>query len=747
MTPDRNHLLLIALCLVLAAGTVAAYWGLWQHEFINYDDPLYVTENPRVLEGLTFQNIRWAFTSGQISNWHPLTWLSLMLDSSLFSMNPAGFHATNLLLHAANTVLLFLVLVRLSGRIGPSLLAAALFGLHPLHVESVAWISERKDVLSTLFWMLTMLCYVRYARKSSPFAYGFMMVCFAMGLMAKPMLVTLPFVLLLIDYWPLERIKRPAGEVPLAPGATARSFSHLILEKIPLFALSAVSSVVTFLVQREGGAVAKLEGIPWSHRLTNAVVSYTDYIRQMFWPTDLSVFYPHPQGQLSVFTVLFSSLVLLAVTGVVIWQFRRKPYLPVGWFWYVGTLVPVIGLVQVGAQARADRYTYVPLTGLFIMLAWLVGDFTAHRPWARRMAAIAGVSVCVVLGVCTYQQSRIWQGNKTLFEQAIKTNSKNYMALNELGVHCAETGDITQAIQYFRATLAIKPNDVEARYNLGKALERTGKTDEAAEHFKEVLRIKPNDGDIYHTLALAEFEKGNLEQAEFLYRNGLAAAPNDAKLHSGLGMVLLYMGKTDPAIQEMETAIEIGGDSETFCNLAIAVLSKGQKDKANEYLKKAIRLDPYNAQAYFNMGNIELADHSLTGAIDQYKKAIELKPDYVKAHGNLAVALAQAGRIDEAIVHFKKVAELDPENIDSHLNLAQALGEKGDIAGVVEQLRKLVELLPNNADIRCELADALLGQGHPEEAVTWYKRALELDPKHSRALRGLQKTARSGQKQ
>ncbi len=734
MQQNNNRRLVFVLSLALVVSVSAVYWPVHKFDFINYDDPVYVTENPQVLQGLSADGVKWAFGSMYGSNWFPLTWLSLMLDRQLFGIDPAAFHLVNVALHIINTVLLFLLFVCCTRSIWPGFFVAAAFGLVPFHVESVAWITERKDVLSTVFWMLTMLAYVRYAQRPTTARYILVPVMFALGLMAKPMLVTLPFVLLLFDYWPLERLRQKKTGSDAA-GKT-RPLSWLLLEKAPLFALSAASSVVTFIAQSR--TVSTLRVFSLSDRITNAIVAYATYIAKTFWPTRLAIFYPHPQGTIPLWQVAVSATVLVIIS-VMVFVFRRRRYLVTGWLWYLGTLVPVIGLVQVGAQAMADRYTYIPLTGLFIMLAWLVRDLVAARR-SRAIAAVAfGLVLCAAFSALTVRQLGYWRDSITLFSHTLDVTKDNYVAHNNLGIALAERGELAAAMRQFEATLNIRPDDRDAHFNLAKALAKVSRPDEAMEHYKAVLRLRPGDADTYGDLASLQAEQGRFEQAIAIYRKALSLNPDDGRLHSGLGLALLRAGRLDEAIVELKSAVQIKPDSTAYCNLGMAVSFKGDSDKAMDCYKRAIRLDPGNAEAYYNLGNAFLAKGRLNEAILQYKKAIRLRPDYIKAHGNLAVTLAQQGKLDEAIRNFEIIIDLEPNSPDVHFNLASTLLEKGDTGRAVEQLRKVVELVPQDVGTRCALAELLLRQDKIEQAISEYRQALKINPNSRRAGAGLNK--------
>jgi protein O-mannosyl-transferase len=498
----RRTTILIAVALV--ALDLIVYAPVRHFDFVQLDDPAYVTENPQVLKGLTGESVVWALTTGHAANWHPVTWLSHMLDVQLFGVAPGAHHAVNLLLHIVNTLLLFGILLRLTGATWRSAFVAALFGVHPLHVESVAWVAERKDVLSTLFWMLTTWAYVAFARAPRSEAassasrgrrtglYLLALASFSLGLMAKPMLVTLPFVLLLLDWWPLGRwtpgrpLDREAHPV--------RNIWPLVREKVPLFALAAASSVVTVIAQQRGGAVSTLETNPFGLRLQNAVVAVVAYLRDMLWPAGLTVFYPFPESvpgwQLAV-----ACLVLLAISAAVFRLARREPYLPVGWLWYLGTLVPVAGLVRVGLQARADRYTYVPLIGVFIMMAWGAASVAARVRVLRHgipVAAAAGVLVCAL---AAREQVGYWKDNVTLWTRAtmLTLHVDQYEAHMSLGTSLGNQGRIDEAGRHFAEAVRLRPQSDAARYSLGLALAKTGRAAEAADEFNEALRLNPGN--------------------------------------------------------------------------------------------------------------------------------------------------------------------------------------------------------------------------------------------------------------
>jgi tetratricopeptide (TPR) repeat protein len=575
----------LRVCLFLTIAILSIFWQVQDHGFVNFDDDLYVTANPRVQAGLTVDNIVWAFTTTHASNWHPLTWLSHMVDCHLFGLNPGAHHFTNLLLHVANTLLLFLVFHRMTRAVWKSAFVAALFAVHPLHVESVAWVAERKDLLSTFFWLLTMGLYLRYVKRPGYTPYLLVFLSFSLGLMAKPMLVSLPFVLLLLDYWPLGRLEFVPSSLTTQP-QTAKStvpwsrwslILRLVLEKVPLLGLTTVSSIVTFLAQRSGGALESLNTSPLNVRLANAFVTYVRYMEKTIWPHDLAVFYPHSGRSLPVWQAAGAVLLLLSITVLVLRTVRSHPYLTTGWLWYLGTLVPVIGIVQVGAHALADRYTYVPLIGLFIVMAWGLSDILAKWPHRRAALATLTAGLLVAFMICSRIQVRYWQNSTTLFQHTLNVTTNNWLAHNNMGNALARQGRLGEAANHYSQALEIKPNYPRAHNNLGIALAQHGKTDEAISHYAVALRIKPDFAAARYNLGNALAQQGKLENAIAHYMEALRTEPDFAEAHNNYAMVLAQQGKLDEAVSHFEEALRIKPDfQEARHNLAIA-LQKGDK--------------------------------------------------------------------------------------------------------------------------------------------------------------------------
>ena len=538
--------------LILITAVLLVYWQVGDHEFINYDDNVYITDNAQVQKGLTSNGIIWAFTTSHTGNWHPLAWISHMLDCELYGLNPGGHHLTNVLLHMANAILLFVVLRWMTGAIWRSGLVAALFALHPLHVESVAWAAERKDVLSTFFWMLTMVAYVHYVNRPGGKRYFLVLVTFFLGLMAKPMLVTLPFVLLLLDYWPLNRFKPRAvtGSVEDQPlgfrssGDDKSPILKAVMEKTPLFVMSLFSCVVTVMAQQEAGAISTLEIVPFKLRIANGLVSFVAYMGKMIWPQDLAVFYPHPGSDLQIWKPVAAGLFLLIVSTVALWVAQRCRYVLVGWLWYLGTLVPVIGLVQVGEQAMADRYTYVPLIGLFIVVVWGFADLVKGWRSRRWVVSVSAAVMVLALMAGSWLQVAHWKNSVKLFKHALDATSNNYVAHYNLGNALALQGKLTGAVSHYNKALQINPDHAEAHLNLAVGLDRQGKHQEAIQHYAEVLRISPHDAQSHNNLGVALAEQGRLKEAVAHFTEALRIDPNFKEAQRNLDLSLGLMHKS-----------------------------------------------------------------------------------------------------------------------------------------------------------------------------------------------------------
>lgn len=630
---SSRHALLI--CIVLIFGTLALYWQTTNHPFSSLDDPTYVLANSHVRHGLSLKSVEWALTAFYASNWHPLTWISHMADVQLYGMNPTGHHLTNLLLHIANSLLLFLVLRRMTKSTWRSGFVAALFAFHPLHVESVAWIAERKDVLSTFFLMLTLWAYSAYVARRSIARYFVVMLAFALGLMAKPMLVSLPLVLLALDYWPLERWK-DSGKRP---------FVRLLIEKTPLLAMCLAACVVTLFAQRQGGAVRSFETYPMGVRIANALVAYVTYLAKMLWPCNLSTFYPHPGNTLPIWQVAAAGLCLALVTCAAVMMRRRQPYVMLGWTWFVATLVPVIGLVQVGGQAMADRYSYIPLIGLFIAVTWGICDISKRLRLDPKYLVAPAAAVLVILTACAWLQVRCWRSEKALLDRAMRSTNRDCIVRTWMADYLLSQGQIDQAKQV-----------------LSSATEGT-----------------PGYAQTCNAMGCVLIEEGKLSEAEAQYRKAIRVRPNMAEAHNNLGTLLAKQGKIDEALREFYAAIRVEPYyAEAQFNAAAALASQGKTNSALQHFEQAILSDPDNTEARCRASVLLLQLGRTNEAVSHLRSAVDLNPKLPEAQFLLGTALQREGNLDDAVVHFSKAVELRKNWGMAHASLAKALLEKGE---------------------------------------------------------------------
>jgi protein O-mannosyl-transferase len=749
---SRNSKQSLAICLLLAVGTLAVYWPVTRHEFVNYDDTDYVTQNAHVQAGLSARSIAWIWTSEVARNWHPVTMFSHMLDCQLFGMRPGWHHFTSLLFHVTNALLLFLLLKRLTGAVWRSALVAALFAFHPLHVESVAWVAERKDVLSTFFFLLTLLAYAAYAARSmvhgSPatvgplksesrsnkpgsrapkarepapsvnfhvsrirpawFCYAIALLSFALGLMSKPMLVTLPFVLLLLDYWPLKRMKKVEVSMKNAKPAAFFPFitqhsAFILLEKLPFFMFSAASCVVTFVVQQKGGAVLDVGNFPLTARVANALMSYVRYLESMLWPAHLAALYlrkaPWPAWE-----VVLAAVLLFAVTVAAVRFARSRPYLPVGWFWYLGTLVPVIGLVQVGMQSLADRYTYIPLIGIFIIVAWggweLVRSLRLPAPVTATAAGLA-LAACIVV---TRMQLPFWQNSERLFQRMIAVNDGNYMAHYNLGNLYSRQDKLADAVLQYEAALRAEPNYAEAQNNLGSVLIRLGRRDEAVAHHLEAVRIRPDYLYVFN-LANAYADAGKTREAVAQYQQALKLNPDSSVAHHNLGLVLQVQGRAQEAAAEFRAALQLQPDYENAEHqLANNLADAGQLDEAMTHYQAALRLDPKHAESYNGLGICLAMQGKMAEAERHFREGIRLKPEFEGAQSNLANALGAQDKLAEAVPHYEKALRIAPNDFQTHYNFGLTLVRMGRRAEAKAQFTEALRLHPEYPEARDALA-------------------------------------------
>ena len=717
---QNQRIFVVSISLTLA--TLIAFWQVKHCDFINYDDQAYVNKNSHIQNGLTIDGIRWAFTTGYQGNWHPLTWMSHMLDVELFGLRPWGHHLTNLLLHIANTLLLFFVFQRMTRVFWQSTFVAALFALHPLHVESVAWVAERKDVLSALFWMLTMGAYCFYVERPNLLRYLTILLLFILGLMAKPMLVTLPFVLLLLDYWPLRRFdqERSNQEIQTKLSKSASSdnqkrksrkgvatiiekevkpqtsvtseyrweiIRHLLWEKTPFFAMAAISSLVTYITQQGVGAVQSIQILPLSGRISNALVSYIAYIGKTIWPNNLAYFYPYPKFW-QPWQVLGAALVVIAITLLIILNAKRFQYLTVGWLWYIGTLVPVIGFVQVGSQARADRYTYIPLIGLFIMTVW--GIPVLLKKWRYRNKVLIASSTLTLSGlfIVTWIQVGYWQNSLTLSDHALKVTNYNYAAYCNRGNAYKNLGNYSQAIVDYDKAIELDPAIAEAYYCRGNAYVALGNEKQAIEDYDRAIEINPTIAEAYINRAYIYVTHGNEKQAIEDANRAIEINPTIAEAYIIRGNAYKGIGNDNQAIVEFDRAIEINPKfAKAYNNRGNTYASLGNYKQAILDYDRAIDLDPAIAEVYHNRGNVYAALGNYKQAIVDYDKAIEVDPKIAGAYLNLGIAYAALGNPMGAIVEYDKAIGINPKFALAYRHRAVSYARLGNTRQAIQDVK------------------------------------------------------------
>jgi protein O-mannosyl-transferase len=713
-------------CVLLALAVGIVFGRTLRYEFINYDDDIYVYENPAVTRGLDIDQIVGMFAHGNgPDEWYPVAGISHLLDWEFYGSNAGGHHLTNVLLHAATAILLFLVLRQTTGAVWRSAFVAAIFAIHPLRVESVAWVSERKDVLSGLFFMLTLWMWVRHVRGQSPTAgqggsdrsmisvlnprrwsrdYYLALMFFALGLMSKSMLVTLPFVLLILDYWPLNRWS--STTFPPPPSRFKIRFG-LVLEKIPFLILSCVGCVTTILAQTD--VVQKVQGLTISWRIGNALMTYVDYLAHMIYPAHLALLYPHPDGQLLAGRIGLSALVLLIISAGV-WIGRRKhPYLLAGWLWYLVMLLPVIDIMQAGDQARADRYTYLPQIGLYILIAWLAVELCGSWRYRRVVLGLSGGAIVIILLVDAYIQTASWKDSVTVWRHTLAYTPGIPIAHCDLGIALAAQGKTVEAIQQFDQALQLKPDDTKSLNNSGITLVAQGKTDAAIQQFDLALQFNPDDAVAINNLGVALFARGKLNEAVQHYKRALQLDPGYADACYNLGNALTAEGKLDDAVQSYEQALQLNPDlAAAECNLGLALARQGQLDDAVQHYEQALQLKPDYADALDGLGSALSAQGKPDEATRYYEQALKLNPNSVDALNNLGVSLARKGKLDDAVQDFERALQFSPNDASTHNNLGIALASQGKQDEAVQQFQLALNLASaqnNNA-----LVDAILAR-------------------------------------
>jgi tetratricopeptide (TPR) repeat protein len=681
MTTGTNKKQILFITASLVVTTLIAYEPMRHNEFINYDDTLYITKNPNVNEGITRESVIWAFTKQYAANWHPLTWLSHTLDCQIFGLSPFWHHLVSLIFHTTNALLLFWILTNITGTTWASAFVAAVFALHPIQVESVAWAAERKTVLGGLFWLLTILAYIWYTKRPSTGRYIVVFLVYGLCIMTKPVVVTLPLALLLLDYWPLERlnwVSRPAGKTVPA--------GRLLIEKVPLLVLSAVLVVATLIAQRSEGVVVLLENFPLDYRISNMFISYINYIGKMIWPSRLAVLYPFLHANIIKSTAVVCTLLFVLISVLSIYIGRRRKYAAFGWLWYVGTLVPMAGLVQVGSQAMADRYMYISMLGLLIIAAWAVKELVGNRPRWRIVAAVSAGVVLSSAIIITRMQVKHWQNSITLFEHTLKITENNPIAENNYGCALFDEGRVTEAIQHLSNAVRISPTCFDARKNLGKVLLRQGKLNEAIACFNELVKRRKESAEVYYNLAVASGMQGKYDDAIKYYAKTLDMDPKYPDAHGRMGTALLAAGRTKEAIAQLNEAVRINPDQvEAYINLGKAYSQLGKYEPAIQNWLRAVQLDANNVNTLNNLAWLlatadNISVQAANKAIEFAQRACELKgynePELLDT---LGAAYAAGGRFNDAVTTARQAVDV-----------AKARGRE-DLAGEIENRIKLYQ--------------------------------------------------------
>jgi protein O-mannosyl-transferase len=744
------------------------YWPIYQAEFINFDDFLYVTQNEYVKEGLTVKSIYWAFSSFDLSNWHPVTMMSHMLDYQLFGMNASGHHLMNVLLHAGNALLLFLALRMMTGALWRSAAVAFLFAVHPLHVESVAWVSERKDVLSTFFMLLSLIAYVHYTKKQTVAKYLIVFFFFVLGLLSKPMIVTFPFLLMLLDYWPLGRFNGDHLN-HYRKQENKKHLWRLLQEKIPFLLMSIIISIVTYIAQAQTGAVSSLNALPLPVRIVNSINSYVLYVIHTLFPFNLSIFYPLVSG-IPLWQTVGSAFFIVLATFLA-WRLReRYPFYLVGWLWYLGSLVPVIGIVQVGMQAMADRYTYIPLVGIFMVFAWLLPDMTKQRKGAMLFEGITLLCVALLLITATRNQVGSWTNTLSVFSRANEGTDRNILAKLQIASQYTQMGKQDEARSQFEELLRITPTNVTALHNYGIFLVNSDHYHQGIKYLREALRLQPNSVTVHNSLAQALWQKGKTEEAEKLLRASLLLKPDNPDTHSYLAIVIgsnkeRYM----ESLEHYREAIRIKPNHHRArLGLAITLQLHGHKEEADEHYRQVYRENPYViAENRFNIGATLAAQNELEEAIVQYREGLKILPrnagaqlflaylyqrkgnssDALKQYGEIlksnpesaaaligmGTVMADLGKSDDAVHYLTEALRIDPKNVSAHNNLGLVAYRRDRMEEATSHFRTAMMTDPRNAEVRYNMGLAFEKMGKIDDAIAHLERATEINPGYVKA--------------
>ncbi len=786
MTKNFQTLLSVLIIFFLCAITLAVFLQVRHFDFLNYDDPAYVTANPYILRGFSPEGLQWVWTSVVCANWHPLTMLTHMMDVRLYGLWAGGHHLSNVFFHLLNAILLFLALYKMTGGLWKSAFVAAIFAIPPLHVESGAWISERKDVLSGMFFMLTLLAYTKYVKavgagfKPAPTAFYFLtIIFFALGLMSKSMLVTVPCVLLLLDYWPFRRIESKAV-IP-----------RLVFEKISFFVLSFIASIAALHTQQ--GALARLDYLPFKLRLANALVSYIRYLEKIFWPKELVVVYSHPGADLSFALVLLSVFLLALISFYAFYNAKRHPYFVVGWLWFLGTLVPVIGLIQVGTQAMADRYSYIPMIGFLIAMIWTVDALLMNWQFGRKILSIAGIAIIGLLIPVSHRQVSYWRSSADVFSHAAKATPNNVNAFHGLAMALDAKGDFEGAKRYLFQALGVNPRFAPAGLSLAGLFAKQGKMEEAIRYLQNTFEVDPHNEKAQFNLGSLYYQQKKYKEALFYYSKILEDLPNDARAHFYVGSVLEDQGKTEAALEHFKKSLagspdyplsnyhlalilarqeqwgkaiphflkaiktdllqedaghdfKVGGilnfteryaiypeAAEVESALADTYRRMGNLKEAASHFLKAIEKNPDYAPAHYGLGSVFAAQGETELALEQFQSALKLKPDYFEVYSDLAILLKRKGKLDEAIHFYKKALAIKPDDPNIHYNLANAFVTKGDLGNAEEHYLKTLGLKSDFIEAFNNLGSLYKKENKLEEARSQYEKALSVNPNYIEA--------------
>ena len=780
---EVNQTMKTAICIFLAVATFSVYLQVKDHEFLDYDDKALISQNWNIKSGLSKESVVWAFTTTSNGSWEPITWLSHILGYQLYGSSSKNHHLINVFFHITNAVLLFIVLLRMTGALWQSGFVACMFALHPMNVESVAWLMERNMLLCTLFWLLTMLVYIHYTEKPSIRRYSLVILFFTLGLMSKSMIVTLPFVLLMMDYWPLKRLKvnqkKYNDKFEMDFVIKRSEVLRLVLEKIPLLILSLGLSITIFNLAEGFEGTDYMAAVSFFGRLNNGMVSYLEYLGKTAWPTGLAVLYPHPLNTLAAWKGILCGMALLGVTFFSIRFIKKSPYFAFGWFWYLGVLVPVIGIfVQVGGElAMADRYAYLPLIGIFIIIAWGLPELIARWRHREKILSISAGIIISMLMATTWVQLSYWKNSIDLFKRAISVANKkdpNFknpnhallynhlglvfynmgkpeestshyemaikiapdlaMAHTNLGISHLSMGNTEEAISHYKTAIKFNPSHAHGHYNLGIALFTLGKIEKAISHYKTAIKLNPNYAAAHNNLGLILEEKGRTHEAISNYTTAINLKPDYAAAHSNLGNTLFALGKTKEAIAHYKTVVRLRpGFFPAHTNLGNALFALGKTEEAIAHYKTVIRLNPDLALANSNLGIALFALGKTEEAIAHYETAIRLNPDFAMAYTNLGNALFALGKTEEAIVHYKMAIELKPDYTEAHHNLGVALFAIKKVEESISHYKMAIKFKPDYPMAYTNLGNALFTLGKTEEAVSHYKTAIRLRPDYTEA--------------